>query len=290
MNRFLLILQVLCCSYCVMAQDLLTDLAFYGDVMINAYEPEHRKRAGSEFNTLIDTYIAQEVYKTDKWNTLKSISRLQANQDSTVILLTWQIDEGSYPLSYGGYILIDGKATKLTQTTKIDRDIEYMSVSNSDWYGALYYGLRPLKGSKDKYLIFGYQHNEKFDKTKIVDILDVSGGSITFGSELFVTESEDTRDDVKLRKLLTYSSDTNASLNYNEALDMIVFDHLMPRMGQQEGQENTYVPDGTYEGYEWKGGKFIYIEKIFDHIYEEAPRPEAILDGREKNIIGKSKK
>ncbi len=271
------------------SQETLNDLKFYGDVMINAFESEHRARAGERFESLIDTYITEKLYQNDSWSSIKNYTRLVANKDSSVILLTWQKDIGSHPLSYGGYALINDKAIPLTQSSLLDRDAEYMQYGHSDWYGALYYNMRPLKGDKSSYLLFGYQQNGKFDKTKVADVLIVKEESIQFGGEHFVTENPESRDDIKSRKLLTYSSDTNASFNYNEALDMIIFDHLMPRMGQQESQGSTYVPDGTYEGYEWKNGRFVYQAKIFDHIYESAPRPEAILDNDKKDILGRSK-
>jgi hypothetical protein len=44
---------------------------------------------------------------------------------------------------------------------------------------------------------------------------------------------------------------------------MVVFDHLV-----SESRDNTkkysLVPDGDFEGFRWKDGQWIYVEKIFD--------------------------
>ena len=277
------------------AQDqLLIDLSYYGDIMVNAYEARHRVRAKVEFDQLIDTYVNEGHYKSDDWEAIEPYTRLQESEDESLVIVTYQVNTGDYPYEYGGYVIHNEKITKLKHTSKLDPDSQYQEYSAEDWYGALYYNLLPIQGNNMSYLIFGYHYGKEFDKTKLIDVITFSDdGSITFGKEIFITRAEEGRDDIKQRFLLEYSSDTNATLNYNESIDMIVFDHLMPRMGQQAGQGNTYVPDGTYEGYLFDRGSYVYVEKIFDHIYDEAPRPEPVFNsgkGGKRDIMGNEKR
>ena len=63
---------------------------------------------------------------------------------------------------------------------------------------------------------------------------------------------------------------------------MIVHDHLEYIMGLQAGQGPTFIPDGTYEGYYYKNSKWMYKEKMFDHMYEEdnPPRPKPVFQDK----------
>ena len=71
---------------------------------------------------------------------------------------------------------------------------------------------------------------------------------------------------------------------------MIVFDHLIPRMGRLPGQGQTMLPDGSYVGYKWDGEYFNYIEKIYHETQAEAPFPSPILGSDNRNIMGQNKK
>ncbi|MBK7883682.1 MAG: hypothetical protein IPJ81_07660 [Chitinophagaceae bacterium] len=48
----------------------------------------------------------------------------------------------------------------------------------------------------------------------------------------------------------------------------------------------TLVGDGDYEGFKWKNGKWVHIEKVFDQItpLHQEPVPEP-LDKEEKDIF-----
>ncbi len=294
MRTLTILLSLFIVGDVLQAQDqLLDDIAYYGDVMVNAYEAKHRVRAKVEFDLLIDRYVTEGYYKTDDWAAVEPYTRQQESEDESLFIITYQVNTGVYPYTYGGYVIHEGNITQLRHESTLDLDSQYQSYGAEDWYGALYYNLLPIKGNPQSYLLFGYQHAKEFDKAKFIDVITVQDGDITFGKEIFITRVEDGRDDIKQRFILEYSSDTNASLNYNESIDMIIFDHLMPRMGQQAGQGSTYVPDGTYEGYKYEKGSYVYVEKIFDHIYDEAPRPEPVFNngtGNKKDILGKEKR
>ncbi|MBT8189180.1 MAG: hypothetical protein KJO29_02030, partial [Bacteroidia bacterium] len=75
-------------------------------------------------------------------------------------------------------------------------------------------------------------------------------------------------------------------LNYNPGLKLIIHDHLIQRIGRIPGQGPVFLPDGTYEGYEFIEGIWMYREKIYDHTYDAAPRPKPVL-GNKKDLFGK---
>jgi hypothetical protein len=108
-----------------------------------------------------------------------------------------------------------------------------------------------------------------------------------FGKEVFIAKDEDGNPDAKNRLMLEYSSDSNVGLNFNQGMGMIVYDHLISRMGRLPEQGPTMLPDGSYCGYKPEEGKWIYVDKLFNEVSTTVPRPKPILDGNKRNIFGK---
>jgi hypothetical protein len=68
-------------------------------------------------------------------------------------------------------------------------------------------------------------------------------------------------------------------LNYDADLDMIVVEHLVSESNEPQ-KKWTYVGDGDYEGFKWRGGKWIHIEKIYNQVTPtgQAPVPNPVRD------------
>ena len=45
-------------------------------------------------------------------------------------------------------------------------------------------------------------------------------------------------------------------------MDMIVFDHLISE-SEEPVKKFTLIPDGTYEGFKWKNGKWVHVDDAF---------------------------
>jgi hypothetical protein len=70
-------------------------------------------------------------------------------------------------------------------------------------------------------------------------------------------------------------------VNYDPEMNMILVDHLISE-SEENDKPYTFVPDGDYEGFEWKNGKWVHVNKVFDQKLEDgqAPMPDPILDDR----------
>ena len=53
---------------------------------------------------------------------------------------------------------------------------------------------------------------------------------------------------------------------------MIVFDHLISETGEDQ-KRHTYVSDLDYEGFKWKAGKWVHIEKVFHDALQQGKFP-----------------
>jgi hypothetical protein len=60
---------------------------------------------------------------------------------------------------------------------------------------------------------------------------------------------------------------------------MIIVEHLISESNEPK-KKWTYVGDGDYEGFKWKNGKWVHVEKIFDQVTPlgQAPVPNPVRD------------
>lgn len=240
---------------------------------------------------LVRTLKAENSFRYP-FDRLKTISIL-APPDSSFRIFTWQLFVNDSTYRYYGAIQMNQPELKLFPL--IDRSFEIpappldAAMTPDRWYGVLYYNLRPFDTREGrKYLLFGYDGFTFFEKRKVIDVLSFdAAGTPVLGSPVFQRE-EDREGDYRV--LLEYTSEAKVKLNWDEQYQMILFDHLIPFANPYTGK-TTFVPDGSYDGFKLEKGRWKYVDKVFNDVQEEAPRPEPVLDaGKGKDLLGKDKK
>ncbi len=269
-------------------EDTLAMLSF---LIVNDSLEDNRLLAVKKF---IPTLVKALKHKNSfqyPFERIKSIS-IQYPADSTFRIFTWQlyVDENDY--RYFGAIQMN--TAELNLIPLKDRSFEVVDVNNvilppEKWYGAVYYNLKEFDTNEGrKYLLFGYDGYSFHTKRKLIDVLSFKGGKPVFGSPVFVSLDPAFPHKPKNRIVLTFSAAASVKLNYDGHLDIIIFDHLISGMSEVPGQGPSNLPDGSYEGYKLKNGQWVYINKVYDHVYEKAPRDEPIFDDKKKkDILGK---
>lgn len=256
------------------------DLHFYADVMVNAFEGENRMRAGQEFHGLFLEYSkGTSLQEWEAKGFAKFISVVKFPEEDRA-MVSWHIKGNDEVYDFKGFFYDAGAYSEFNRTEGLDDHLAFASTGSEDWYGAVYTDV--MKMENDKYLIFGFDHNGMYDNQKIVDVLDIKEGKILLGAEIF--EDKESPGTFLNKIIISYSSDAAVQLNYHPGLEIIINDHLQPRLGLQAGQGATNIPDGTYEGYFLEDGKWMYKEKIFDHMYEEdnPPIPKPVQFNKSK--------
>lgn len=271
-----------------LSRTTIDDLNFYADVIANAGNPIHKQRANDEFAKLFDNWLNSDQYNISALVSIQWLS-VKIPEDESFVLITWPLLKGESDNQYFGYIIKDDKVHKLTSSDE-DDDLEYNVLGKDDWAGVMYYNILTIDKAGEKiYILFGHDAHKTYENRKIADVLTFENGNPVFGYEIFKKQEGDNRGVIKNRLILDYASDSNVSLNFNPDLDMIVLDHLIPRMGRMPGQGPTMLPDGSYVGYKWDGEHFNYIAKIYHEIQAEAPFPKPVLGNDKRNILGKNK-
>ncbi|MEY4925968.1 MAG: hypothetical protein RI894_404 [Bacteroidota bacterium] len=223
--------------------------------------------------------------------------------DRSFRIITWQLfGNAAYYKYYGVVQFANGKTVWLQDRKQTIRNANTKKLKADNWYGALYYRLFEYKNkSKTQYLVFGYDANSFFQHTKMIDVLNIDGNSVSFGAPIFDLRTEEVKKmeeeeqkinngrpnynlkpDEAQRYFMDYSADAAVSLRYDTDLNLITFDHLVPLGATKYGIK--YMPDSDIDALKWENGKWTLKERIFRQISEEVPRPIPILDKRDDGI------
>jgi hypothetical protein len=210
------------------------------------------------------------------FDSLQEVVSILYPTDRLFRIITWQVMSESMECRYYGVIQMNkGKELKLFPLYDYSNNIvnPMDTVTNHKaWYGAYYYNMveKTSKGKK-YYTLFGWDGNDYLSNKKVMEILyfDKEGNPL-FGAPIIKMNG----DTVFHRMILEYKKEATMSLNYNEDLDKIVYDNLIPESPTMLGKYYTYIPDGSYKGFEFKKGSWQYIDKIFTEIFDTPPGPD----------------
>lgn len=266
-------------------------LGVLGYAIVNDSIEAERFAACKVYITTLVRALKQENSFHFPFEQIKTMSILTP-PDSSFRIFTWQLFVNDSTYRYYGAIQMNERQLKLFPL--IDRSFElkefptFETMAPDKWYGALYYNIRQFDTRQGKkYLLFGYDAFEFFEKRKLVDVISFDkDGTPHFGDPVFDQGGESPD---KHRIHLQYSADAKVKMNWDEQYQMIIFDHLIPWESPFK-RGTTAVPDGSYDAYRLDKGKWRYVDKVFDDKQKDVPFPEPVLETRkEKDIIGKKK-
>ena len=245
------------------AEDTLEVLA---DGMLNDKQEERLYFCEKFITQLVKTLKIPHSYHYS-FNHFDNISIL-ASGDDRFRIFTWQLEVEKGEYRYYGAIQMNNKNLKLFPL--IDRSFnlensEMLITTHDKWYGAVYYKIFPfMKDRVAHYMLFGYDSNDYLTRIKLLDVLSFDGeGNPRFGSEVFKYPNT-----IRNRVLINFTADANIRLNFDDKLGMIVFDHLIT---DTDPDDNRMVPDGSYSGFKYEQGYWVFVEKIFDEVSESPP-------------------
>jgi len=201
------------------------------------------------------------TYPFSEWNTMSTITA----PDGAFRIFNWNVESDFGTHAHYCYVVKpDGKQNTVIELTEDKITISArpeQTLTAEHWYGALYYNIIPIKkGNKTMYTILGYNGNDRSTNRKILDVFYFKGKSLRMGYPLFQEGPESTR--LLRRVFFEYSEKAIISVNLNEKLGAIVFDHLVPESPLLVGMYDFYIPDMTYDGYQWEDGIWLYREDI----------------------------
>ncbi len=261
--------------------------------IVNGKDAAIRFRSDSNFTRILVRSLIMDKSFLFPFDSLTTISKLYS-PDSSFRIFTWQVVKDDNYCRQRGFIQMrkptgNQKFIPLRDVSEFTDNRTDTIANNLGWIGAVYYKIieKENKGKK-YYTLLGYDENNVKTTRKWIDVLSFDEqNQPVFGLPSAFTFAEDTIPKPAVaRFLLEYKKDGRARVQYDEEMDMIIYDHLISETNEPN-KVYTYIPDGDYEGFQWKNGQWQHIEKVFNFKLKdgEAPVPEAI-DFKEREKIG----
>ncbi|ULQ57547.1 hypothetical protein KJS94_04950 [Flavihumibacter rivuli] len=270
-------------------------LRIYADSMINAVAAGKRFMADSNFvRTLVRGLQVKHSFQYP-FDSLQTVSRLYA-PDSSFRVFTWQLKKDEYFYYQKGAIQVRTPDGSLKLYPLFDASMFTNKPLDSvrtrrNWIGAIYYKvIQKEYNGKQYYTLLGFDGYTISSNRKWMEVLsfDDRTGEPMFGGPFISYRPDTLKSNLVLNRFnIEYKKEASTTFNYNSEMDMIIFDHLISESEEPQRRE-TYVPDGDFEGFQWKNGKWVHVPKVFDYVPDQfknidpllgnAPAEDAIRD------------
>ena len=246
-------------------------IAEYEDTLkIMAHAIMHEKTEDKKYiANLAFTETLLEVLKYEKsfrfpFDSLATIARIAAS-DNSFRIFNWILKKDNGTYEYYAIVHYHDKKRNRYETISLkDNSINIRNPQSADldaknWFGSLYYQIIHIKNKGRKfYTLLSWDGNDKYSTKKIIDIMYFSGkNKIKFGLPIFKYNR-----DIFKRIILEYDSRSSISVRYYDKEKRIVFDNLVPPRKELEGLEEYYIPEGTFNAFEYKKGKWYMSEDV----------------------------
>jgi len=229
--------------------------------LIASRDDADKLRINDSIKLIIDGYSESDTAFTHKFENLKFLGQI-TSRNSRLKIITWNlILKDSQSRYYCYFINNTGKKNRVYRLegkyseAPVKSDVTY---TEKDWYGALYYDLRPFgKGNDNYWVLLGIDFGNPSITRKIIDVVSfTTEGGIIFGRRVFGTGNP-----AKYREILEYSSEAVVSLKFVSDKS-IVFDHLVPVSPALKGNREYYGPDFSYDAYNLEKGIWMFKSNV----------------------------
>lgn len=254
----------------------------YAYEIVNGKDAAVRFRSDSNFTKIIVRALLQQNSFFYPFDSLTTISRLYA-PDSMFRVFTWQVVRDDNYCRQRGFIQM--KTTNGQLKLFPLRDVSEFTEADADtianhggWIGAVYYRIiLKEKNGKKVYTLLGYDENNARTTRKYIEVLsfDEQGQPLLGMQDVFTFQNDSLPQPPKNRFVLEYKKDARARLQYDDEMNVIIYDHLISE-SNEPNKKYTLIPDGDYEAFEWKDGTWQHIDKLFHFKLKDGEAPVPI--------------
>ena len=225
------------------------------DRLTGNYNDTERISINDSIRTILGSYVKTDSVFTHRFTNLRYLGQIMS-PDSLLKIITWNLVLENEPGRYYCYFIrkgLQGQSNKIYRLSvgynesPVKTDTTY---TESDWYGALYYDLKPYNVDNQRcWVLLGIDYGNGYITRKIIDVLTFSSeGSIIFGRKWF-----DSGGTLQYRAVFEYASNAMMSLRFKSD-NSIVFDHLVPFSAAHKEDHQYYGPDYSFDAYNYKDG------------------------------------
>ena len=196
------------------------------------------------------------------WN--EAVVKLEAN-DGIRVVFTWNVELDDRTQRYGGWVVQEDDRNPLGYVfVMLQHDLatdpgDLSRMHRHDrWQGGLYYdGVVTYDKDEPVFTLLAWDGADALTNRKWVETMHIRNGRVRFGSPQF-----ELPEGLQKRKVLTYADAVQATLRIERDPVRIVMDHLAPEDPSFRGQHAFYGPTLSYDGLEWKKGRWHFVRDI----------------------------
>jgi len=259
-------------------------LKAYSVKIIMGINADNRLDADSMFTRVLVRALRTKNSFHYPFDSLQTVSILYS-PDSLFRIFTWQLVINENVIRQHGAIQMktyDGslKLYPLIDKSDVTTNVQDTIGNHFGWIGAIYYKIIVKRSSNQNYYtLLGFDENNIRSSRKIIEVLSFANDEPVFGGRYFSYEDDAVFRSAHSRYIMEYKKEAGPRLNYDKELDMIIVEHLVSE-SKEPAKKWTLVGDGDYEGFKWKNGKWVHVEKVFNVITPdgEAPVPNPLRD------------
>lgn len=223
--------------------------------LVDTIPAEQKIAANDSIRHLVEEYANDDTVFNHRFEYLRYLGQI-TSPDSLVKIITWNLPLKRGEGMYFSYFIRKGEngARNIVYSLSAPYNEKAPSQDTTrnagDWYGALYYDIRPFQQKGEKcWVLLGLDYGNYMISRKIIDVVRfTSENSIEFGKKWF-----ETPEGMKFRVVFEYSSTASMTMRFVSG-NTIVFDHLVPFSPAYKGNTQYYGPDYSYDSYSYADG------------------------------------
>ena len=240
-------------------------LKIMAHTIMNAETEADKRLANQAFITNLTEVLKYEKSFKFPFDSLPTIARI-LSPDNTFRIFNWLLKKDNGAYEYYAIVHYHNKKRKryeiipLVDNSANIRNAEQEDLDATNWFGGLYYQVAYIKKAGRKYYtLLAWDGNDGYSTKKIIDVMYFSGkNKIKFGLPIFKKNKKESQK----RVVIEYDAKTSVSVRYQKKEQRIVFNYLVPPKKDLEGLKEYYIPDGTFNSYEYKKGKWLLKQDI----------------------------
>lgn len=256
----------------------------YAVKIIQGINADNRFDADSIFTRMLVRALKTKNSFYYPFDSLRTVS-IVCSPDSVFRIFTWQLVINENVIRQHGAIQMktyDGslKLYPLIDKSDVTSNLADTIGNNYGWIGAIYYKIIQKRSSNQNYYtLLGFDENNIRSSRKIIEVLNFLNDEPTFGGRYFSYEEDSVFKTSHSRYIMEFKKEAGPRLTYDKDLDLIIVEHLISESNEPK-KKWTMVGDGDYEGFKWKNGKWVHIEKVFNMVTPDgqAPVPSPLRD------------
>jgi hypothetical protein len=258
-------------------------------MILNSLRAQTKDSEKDSVNQILKKYMEQTLRKPGAieytFQDLKTIGFVDS-PDGLVRIVNWNVELSDQTQRYVCFVLKKDRneiiLSELVEDPNLPQKPEGI-LDQEHWYGALYYKIIPkAKGSKQAYVLLGWDGNNSSSTIKLIDVLYFTGGKPKLGSPVFKINKTTVK-----RVFFEHSKKVSISLKYEPEYDRIIYDHLSPESPALVGFYSFYVPDLSYDAFYFKGDKWELKEDVIGVNKEDGTTKEVYIRNEKTGKIEK---